>query len=216
MRTDSEGAVAAPGAKKWNRLDTEERRGQILDAARRRFAERPYGSVSTVEIAEAAGVTRGLLHHYFGTKRELYLEAVRELVDAPVMRLFDSMIAVDGPARQLTWEQSVDTWMELVEANQEGWLQAINVGETGRDHTMREILEQARDRTASQVMRVLGLDHDDRPEVRSLVLGYGRMAEEITREWLERGRLGREQARAILVGALPMMVDKLLPTMATS
>jgi hypothetical protein len=34
---------------------------------------------------------------------------------------------------------------------------------------------------------------------------------EITREWLQRGRLSKEQARVLLVGALPLMVEQLLP-----
>ncbi len=36
--------------------------------------------MSTTELAELAGVTRGVVHHYFGTKRGLYLEVVRRMV----------------------------------------------------------------------------------------------------------------------------------------
>jgi ATP-binding cassette subfamily B protein len=61
------------------RLDPDERRRQILDCASRLFSERHYGSVSLDRVAEAAGITRGLLHHYFGTKRELYLAVVADL-----------------------------------------------------------------------------------------------------------------------------------------
>jgi len=63
-------AVTAP---RWNRLGADVRREQILTAAAKLFGERPYSAISTTELAEAAGVTRGLLHHYFGTKRDLYL-----------------------------------------------------------------------------------------------------------------------------------------------
>ena len=67
-------AVAAP------RSDADERRRRILSVARRLFSERGFSDVSTIEIASEAGVARGLINHYYGTKRELYVEVVREMV----------------------------------------------------------------------------------------------------------------------------------------
>src|SRR4051794_41427462 len=75
------GRMAA--APRWTRLEHDERREQILSAARRLFSERPPGSVSTTDIAREAGVARGLLHHYFGTKRDLYLEVMRSVLRYP-------------------------------------------------------------------------------------------------------------------------------------
>ena len=65
---------------KYSRLDPGQRREQILDAASALLAERPYDEVSIEDIASAAGVTRGLVHHYVGGRNELYialLEAAR-------------------------------------------------------------------------------------------------------------------------------------------
>src|SRR5690348_5061063 len=75
--------MATGPAPRWQRLDHDERRRQILACARRLFSERNYASVSTADIAGEAGVARGLLHHYFGTKRDLYLEVVRSLMRTP-------------------------------------------------------------------------------------------------------------------------------------
>ena len=195
---------------RWRRLEHDERREQLLATARALFTQRPYGAVSTIEIAEAAGVTRGLLHHYFGTKRALYLEVVKDLVDSPVLSVLDAITAT--PVGQMPpWEDSVALWMDVVETNQEAWLVAISAGETGSDRAMHDILDEARERTASQVIAVLGLDEKRTPEVRALVRGFGAFAEAITREWLQRRRLSKEQARVLLVGALPGMVDQLLP-----
>jgi Bacterial regulatory proteins, tetR family len=49
---------------KYSRLDPGQRREQILDAAGALFAQRAYDDVSIEDIAGAAGVTRGLVHHY--------------------------------------------------------------------------------------------------------------------------------------------------------
>ena len=51
---------------RYSRLDPEHRREQILDAADWLFAERAYDAVSIEDVAKAAGVTRGLVHHDFG------------------------------------------------------------------------------------------------------------------------------------------------------
>lgn len=204
-------------APRWNRLEHDERREQILTTARALFTQRPYGDVSTIEIAETSGVTRGLLHHYFGTKRALYLEVVKDLVDAPVLGVLNALVAA-APEVEATpsWEGAVTIWMDVVEANQDAWFAATSAGETGRDRAMHAILDESRERMATQVITVLGLDEHRTPEVRALVRGFGGFADEITREWLQRGRLSKEQARVLLVGALPGMVEQLLPAVTAT
>ena len=53
----------------------------MLDAANDLFAERGYDEVSVEDIARSAGVTRGLVHHYFGGRTEVYV-ALLERLDA--------------------------------------------------------------------------------------------------------------------------------------
>ncbi|MGI5481424.1 TetR/AcrR family transcriptional regulator [Streptomyces lavendofoliae] len=51
-------------------------RERILEAARAEFAERGYDKTSVRGIAKAAGVDPALVHHYFGTKDEVFAAAV--------------------------------------------------------------------------------------------------------------------------------------------
>ncbi|WP_395361222.1 TetR family transcriptional regulator [Streptomyces sp. YH02] len=51
-------------------------RERILDAARAQFAERGYDKTSVRGIAKAAGVDAALVHHYFGTKDEVFAAAI--------------------------------------------------------------------------------------------------------------------------------------------
>ncbi|WP_328720152.1 TetR family transcriptional regulator [Streptomyces sp. NBC_00247] len=51
-------------------------RARILEAARTEFAERGYDKASMRSIARAAGVDAALVHHYFGTKDEVFAAAV--------------------------------------------------------------------------------------------------------------------------------------------
>lgn len=60
------------------RLTPDTRRAEILEVARRAFAGNDDASVSQAEIAEPAGVIAGLVNHYFGVKRELYLAVLED------------------------------------------------------------------------------------------------------------------------------------------
>ncbi|MFD7865168.1 TetR family transcriptional regulator [Streptomyces sp. NPDC057682] len=59
-------------------------RTRILDAARAEFAERGYDRTSVRGIAKAAGVDPALVHHYFGTKDEVFAAAI-EVSFEPVL-----------------------------------------------------------------------------------------------------------------------------------
>src|SRR5919204_3225638 len=96
----------------------------MLACARRLFSERSYVAVSTSEIAREAGVARGLLHHYFGNKRELYLEVVRTLVRMP-----SNPVPLQSPGRNLgvVIEESVERWLTMLERNRGTWIAAIGM-----------------------------------------------------------------------------------------
>jgi AcrR family transcriptional regulator len=76
-------------------------RGQILDAARESFADRGYGGTTIRAVAAAAGVDPALVHHYFGSKDDLFLAALQMPIDPReiVPRVFAD--GVDGAAERL-------------------------------------------------------------------------------------------------------------------
>ena len=88
------------------RLPPQERREQILASAIRLFEERPHTSVSTAEIAAAAGVARPLIHHYFGTRRDLYIEVLRRLYFIPPIEPAE-LPAPDGEAETKCYQPKV-------------------------------------------------------------------------------------------------------------
>src|SRR2546425_2508463 len=53
------------------RAQAEERREQIIDAAAKLFAEKGYDGASIRDIAREAGITEGLIYHYFESKDQL-------------------------------------------------------------------------------------------------------------------------------------------------
>ncbi|MCK4858343.1 MAG: TetR/AcrR family transcriptional regulator, partial [candidate division Zixibacteria bacterium] len=57
------------------------RRGEILAAAARVFADKGYANTTTRELADAADIAEGTLYNYFGGKREILLAIVNEAQD---------------------------------------------------------------------------------------------------------------------------------------
>jgi AcrR family transcriptional regulator len=196
-------------APRWQRLDHDERRRQILACARKLFSERNYASVSTSEIAQEAGVARGLLHHYFGTKRELYLEVVRTL-----MRMPSHPVPPPQPGRGTAAQidEAVDRWLELLERNRGTWLAAIGARGLGRDAEVEAILEQGREQAASRLVEALGRGPaESAPDrLRAAVRAYGGFAEAASVQWLERGRLTRPELQVLLVEGFLSIVGPVL------
>ncbi|MFJ2114326.1 MULTISPECIES: TetR/AcrR family transcriptional regulator [unclassified Streptomyces] len=69
---------------------------RLLAAATRLFAERGYDRTSVQEIVEAAGVTKGALYHYFGSKEDLLQEVYARVLRLQQERL-DAFADADEP-----------------------------------------------------------------------------------------------------------------------
>ena len=108
------------------RLDPAVRRRQIIVAAQRLYADRPYDRVSTAELAAAAGVARGLINHYFENKRELFLEAMRDSVMMPEVPLADLDEHSTAERTRITVEWILDAATTYGQA----WVNASGVGPT--------------------------------------------------------------------------------------
>lgn len=68
-------------ARTGRRPGNQDTREAILTAAREAFAERGFDGASIRQIAGSAGVDPALVHHYFGTKDQLFLDALQAPVD---------------------------------------------------------------------------------------------------------------------------------------
>lgn len=80
---------------------TAETREALLDAAIRLLHRNGYGGASTELIAEEAGVTRGALHHHFGTRAHLMAEVIRTVYERE-QRAYQEMAADSGRGARLS------------------------------------------------------------------------------------------------------------------
>lgn len=190
------------------RLPPDERREQIVVCAERLFAERPYAQVSTTEIAREAGVARGLLNHYFGDKRSLYLEVVRR---AALLTSFDEYAVPKGSLRERV-DESVAWFLDSIEPHRTTYLTVSGATGLGEDAEVTAILDEAADVAARRVLEMVGIDPEDET-ARAAIRAYGGLVRESIREWTGGGALTREQAHLLLREALITIVRKVLPAL---
>lgn len=78
---------AAPVRERARRMPADERRAQLLEAARRVFVRSGFAAARIRTISEEAGVNEALLYRHFASKEELFEAAVAEPLEASVERL---------------------------------------------------------------------------------------------------------------------------------
>jgi AcrR family transcriptional regulator len=101
---DGEGAVesAAP-----TRPLSGEKAQRIIDAMRQSVARRGTTGSTFDHVSREAGVSRGLLHYYFGTKEQLLVEAVRR----------DGELRIERLEQQLSTAKTADDFIDLMAQN---------------------------------------------------------------------------------------------------
>lgn len=194
------------------RLDPDVRRAQILDAAAALFHDEDYATVSLERIAEAAGVTRGLLHHYFGSKRALFVEVIARDVRIPAgVKLVPP--GLEGTDLDTVITACVRAWMQLVQ--QAGGLLAGGteiVGVGGAD--LEKILDGARDDLVERMIDEFpwpdGLDDG---LLRSALRAYSAFARAAYDEWLVDRTLDETTAEAMLSATLTALITSVVPAM---
>src|SRR5436190_10715426 len=174
------------------RLATDERRAQLLALGRRLFDERPYDEISIDDIAATAGISKGLLYHYFAGKRALYLSVVRAEADR-----LRAATEAEGDLRA-----GLDTFLDYVEGRATAW-SALVRGGVGADREVARIVEDTRTAIVERVARDLWGSRRPVPAaLRTAVRGWQGFVEAATLDWLEDGTLKRDALRELLALAL--------------
>lgn len=88
-------------ASRGRRPGSPDTRAAILAVAREAFAAKGFAGTSVRGVAAGAGVDAALVHHYFGTKDDLFLEALEFPVDPRELLLPAISGGVDGAAERM-------------------------------------------------------------------------------------------------------------------
>jgi TetR/AcrR family transcriptional regulator len=88
----------------------------IVEAAMELFVDRGFAEVSTAEIAAAAGVTKSLIHHHFGSKQRLWDEVKDRLLEAYCDRQ-QALVEMAGEPTPDLLDASLQTYFEMLSSN---------------------------------------------------------------------------------------------------
>ncbi|MFJ1579353.1 TetR/AcrR family transcriptional regulator [Streptomyces sp. NPDC088182] len=145
--------MTAPATPAYRRLNVEERRTQLLDAALGLFAHRAPEEVSLDDVAVAAGVSRPLVYRYFsGGKQQLYEEALRSAADE-LERCFTEP-PVGPPTERLG--RVLDRYLAFVDQHDTGFSALLRGGSVCETSRTSAIVDEVRRAAAEQILLHLG------------------------------------------------------------
>jgi AcrR family transcriptional regulator len=176
------------------------RREALVAVALQAFSVRAFDEVSMDDVADEAGVAKGLLYYYFGSKRGLYVAAVREAAT----RLRGRWDADSGAAPVERLAAGIDAYLDYAREHADGY-RALIAGGVGTDPEVRALLAEERELVIERVVEGLGLRDAPAP-LRVALQGWLSFMEGATLEWLDSGRPGRAKVRAIVLGNLAGML----------
>lgn len=189
-------------------MSPESRREQLLELGTRLLSTRTLDEISIELLAEEAGISRGLLYHYFGSKQEFHVAVVRRAVED--IYAITAPRDIDDPLEQLS--VSLGAYVDYVSANYTGYVSLIRAAAGGNEE-LRSIYQEAREALTGRIFEIASPEHlaalgvVDSEATRLLVDGWAAMVESVTVAWVEDPHgLTREELLKRLALALPAVV----------
>lgn len=182
------------------RLDNEQRRAQLLGLAKSAFSDRSYDEVSIDDIAREAKISKGLLYHYFPTKRDLYVAGLREIAGDLVTAVtsVSPLLAPIDKARA-----GLDAYLDHITRHNRAYVSLMRGG-IGSDPEVAEVIESVRGQMFETFLKdqpfapVLA----GNPRFQTAVRGWIGFVERAVLDWCVHAQLDRTELRELLVAIL--------------
>jgi AcrR family transcriptional regulator len=190
------------------RMTPESRREQLLELGTRLLSTRALDEISIELLAEEAGISRGLLYHYFGNKQEFHVAVVRRAVED--LYAITAPRDIGDPLEQLS--VSLGAYVDYVTENYTGYVSLIRAASGGNEE-LRAIYQDARRALTDRIFAIAGpeelaaLGVVDTPATRLLTDGWAALVENVVVAWVEDPHgLSRDDLLNRLALALPAIV----------
>jgi len=165
----------------YRRLNVEERRSQLLEAALTLFAHRAPEEVSLDDVAEAAGVSRPLVYRYFpGGKQQLYEAALRSAAEE-LQQCFDE--PREGPLLPRL-ARALDRYLGFVDQHDAGFSALLQGGSVVETSRTTAIVDGVRRAAAVHILSHLGVAEPS-PRLRMTVRMWITAVEAASLIWLD-------------------------------
>lgn len=189
-------------AAKRVRLSPGVRREQLLQLGVELLATRTLDELSIDLLAEEAGISRGLLFHYFRNKQEFH-RAVVQRAAADLLERTEPDLSLDAMPGLLA---SLENYIDYVIANHRSYISLVRGAASG-DAALREIFDQTRDALTLRITAHLdAFGAPDTPGVRLLARGWSALVEEAVLAWLPDPQVSKEELLRMLAASLPAVL----------
>ena len=186
-------------------MANDERRAALLRVGIELLGRRAYNDVSIADIAAAAGVSKGLLYHYFPTKSDFVVAVLDQATDE-----LGEITAADPslpPLEQI--DVSLDAFLGFVEEHAAAYAAIFRTRGASTDGAVQAALERGRQRRIDAVIDGIAawpeanaVSLRSSAALRTAIQGWIFFVEGAVLRWLEEGDLAREQVRELLRSAL--------------
>lgn len=190
------------------RLSVAERRAQLLELGLELFSERSFDAVSIDDIAAAAGVSKGLLYHYFGSKRDFYVQIIAHVAAELKGRIDRAAELPLQPAEAI--RAALRAYLDFVDRFGDHYSTLLRSG-IGSDPEVLEIVESSRQYMVDRLLAGVGLKEAPHPLFRAVLRGWIGMVEGASLDWLDNGK---DHQRESLVEVLATALRETVATAA--
>lgn len=172
------------------RMDTDARRAQLLALGLGLFSARAYDEVSMEDLARAAKISKGLVYHYFPTKRRFYVAALREAA----RQLLSETDSDESAPPEERLRKGMAAYLSFAEKHARAYTTLMRGG-VGVDKEVRAVIDKTRAAFVERFFSAPELRDLGTPARRLALRGWIGFVETTSLDWLE-----RKAARAETLG----------------
>lgn len=175
------------------RLTRAVRGQQLLDAAQRLFIENGYQGTSIEDLARAAGVSRPIIYHHYGSKDGIYLACLRRARVDLDQRL--GAAAGDGSDNlQERLRRGIDAYFSFVQHDRASWSLLFGGGVAIAGSAAEEAMT-LRFETVNRITDLLAqsLPRVARRKLEAYAHAISGSGEQLAKWWLQQPRMSRRQ-----------------------
>jgi AcrR family transcriptional regulator len=201
--------VRAARPRRRVRLDNDARRAQLLQLARKAFSDRAYDDVSIDDLAREARISKGLLYHYFPTKRDLYVAGLHEIAEELVQRV--TSIPTDLPPSERV-RVSLDAYLDHISQHSRAYVSLMRGG-IGSDPEVARVVESVRERLCRRFLdgSPFAPMLSSNARFQTALRGWIGFVEGATIDWCASPRLSRDELRDLLARILGSIMEVVAP-----
>ncbi len=181
------------------RLATDERRARLLELGEELFSRHAYDALTTDVIASEGAISKGLLFHYFGSKRGFYLATIEHVAE----RLLAQVVLDPSRSPFDAVLDALDRFLDFVR-DHAAIYRALLRGGLGADSQSQAIVDRVRWTTVHRVLALLDAGHRADAEGRMSttaglrLYGWVGTTEALSLAWID-GGLPRDRIRTLML-----------------